>query len=470
MTTLITLPPELLALGDFAFIDVETTGTKPLEDRVTEVAIIRFYANGDVEPWQSLINPGMPIPAEIQALTGITNAMARDAPAYFDVRDDIRRLLEGAVFVAHNARFDYGFIKNEFRRQSESFTADVLCTVRLSRKLYPDDDGHGLDAIISRHRLSGFNRHRAMGDTEATAAFVSKASDDHTPEVLKLAVKSLLKTPSLPAHLPTTTLADIPDSPGVYLFYGINDLPLYIGKAKRLRERIRAHFSSDHMTPNDIRLSQEMRRIEWLPTAGEFSALLLEAQLVKERMPLHNVNLRRRDKVGFFQWQETDGRLTLEWTAAANLPDDHANVFGPFSDKASAKKWLMFAAREHRLCDHLLGFSKPRSENEPCFARQVGRCFGVCEGVETPAQHAERLRVALAANALPAWPFAGPAVLEETDTANDRRDVLVFDQWCAVSGGVRLPFDADVYRLLRRTMGKTASRFRAIGNDAASEG
>lgn len=468
MSPSLSLPPELLALGDFAFIDVETTGTKPLEDRITEVAIIRFSANGNVEAWQSLVNPGIPIPAEIQALTGITNAMVRDAPSYFDVREDVRRLLEGAVFVAHNARFDYGFIKNEFRRQGESFTADVLCTVRLSRKLYPDDDGHGLDAIISRHRLSGFNRHRAMGDTEATAAFVGKASDDHTPEVLKLAVKSLLKTPSLPAHLPATALADIPDSPGVYLFYGVNDLPLYIGKAKHLRERIRAHFSSDHMTPNDIRLSQEMRRIEWLPTAGEFSALLLEAQLVKERMPLHNVNLRRRDKVGFFQWQETDGQVTLEWIAAANLPDDHANVFGPFSDKASAKKWLMFAAREHRLCDHLLGFSKPRGESEPCFARQVGRCFGVCEGVETPAQHAARLAEAIMGNALPAWPFAGPAVFEEMDAANDRCDVLVFDQWCAVSGGVRLPFDADVYRLLRRTMGKTAQRFRAVSDEAVS--
>lgn len=470
MSSSLSLPPELLALGDFAFIDVETTGTKPLEDRVTEVAIIRFSANGDVEAWQSLVNPGIPIPAEIQALTGITNAMVRDAPSYFDVGNDVRRLLEGAVFVAHNARFDYGFIKNEFRRQGESFTADVLCTVRLSRKLYPDDDGHGLDAIISRHRLSGFNRHRAMGDTEATAAFVGKASDDHTPEALKLAVKSLLKTPSLPAHLPATALADIPDSPGVYLFYGVNDLPLYIGKAKHLRERIRAHFSSDHMTPNDIRLSQEMRRIEWLPTAGEFSALLLEAQLVKERMPLHNVNLRRRDKVGFFQWQETDGQVTLEWIAAANLPDNHANVFGPFSDKASAKKWLMFAAREHRLCDHLLGFSKPRGENEPCFARQVGRCFGVCESVETPAQHAERLREAMTANALPAWPFVGPAVFEEMDAANDRCDVLVFDQWCAVSGGVRLPFDADVYRLLRRTMGKTAQRFRAVSDEALNTG
>ena len=459
---LLEFPSALLTLGDFAFIDVETTGMKPLGDRVTEIAIIRFSANREPERWQSLINPGVAIPAEIQALTGISNAMVRDAPSFFAVRDKVRRLLEGAVFVAHNARFDYGFIKNEFRRQGEAFTADVLCTVRLSRRLYPDAEGHGLDAVIARHRLSGFDRHRAMGDTEATAAFVCKTEDDHSSDTLKAIVKSLLKTPSLPAHLPTTVLADIPDSPGVYLFYGINDLPLYIGKAKHLRERIRAHFSSDHMTPNDIRLSQEMRRIDWLPTAGEFSALLLEAQLVKERMPLHNVNLRRREKVGFFQLLETQENASLHWISAVNLPDAHTNIFGPFSDKASAKKWLMFAAREHQLCDHLLGFSKPRAANEPCFARQVGRCFGACDGTETLLAHTDRLREAIKANALPVWPFSGPAVYEEVDAANDRADALIFDQWCAMSGGAKLPFDADVYRLLRRTMGKTASRFRAI--------
>ena len=103
-------PPALLALGDFAFIDVETTGMKPLVDRVTEIAIIRFSASGGSERWQSLINPGVAIPAEIQALTGITNAMVRNAPSFFAVRTEVRRLLEGAVFVAHNARFDYGFI------------------------------------------------------------------------------------------------------------------------------------------------------------------------------------------------------------------------------------------------------------------------------------------------------------------------------------------------------------------------
>ena len=455
------LPDALRALGDFAFIDVETTGAKPLTDRVTEIAIIRFHADGSQWRWQSLINPGVAIPSEIQSLTGITNSMVRDAPSFFDVRDEVRGMLEGAVFVAHNARFDYGFIKNEFRRSAEAFTADVLCTVRLSRKLYPDADGHGLDALIHRHQLRGFDRHRAMGDSEATAAFVSVAADDVGEDVVKAAVRSLLKTPSLPAHLPVDALKNIPDSSGVYLFYGINDLPLYIGKAKHLRERIRAHFSSDHMTPNDIRLSQELTRIEWLPTAGEFSALLLEAQLVKERMPLHNVNLRRRDKLGFYRLREGEADAPLEWLSAAQIGESYADLYGPFSDRASAKKWLMFVAREHQLCDHALGFSRPRCEEEPCFARQLGRCYGACDGSETQAQHQARLRAALAPLAMAAWPFAGIALFEERDVANDRCDVLVFDHWCAISGGVRLPFDGDVYRLLKRTLGKTVSTLRA---------
>ncbi len=462
VTDSLALPSSILKLGEFAFIDVETTGGSAIRDRVTEVAIIRFHADGSVERWQSLINPGMSIPAAIQALTGITNAMVRDAPTFFDVREDVRRMLEGAVFVAHNARFDYGFIKNEFRRQSESFTADVLCTVRLSRALYPNADGHGLDAVIHRHKLRVTERHRAMGDTEATAAFVVAATAEHGDEHVHAAVKSLLRMPSLPQNLPTNALHDIPDSAGVYLFFGINDLPLYVGKAKHLRERIRSHFSSDHMSSNDLRLSQELRRIEWIPTAGEFSALLLEAQIVKQRLPLHNVKLRRREKLGFFQLVETDENTSLEWIEVSAVETITADLFGPYSDKAAAKRSLMETAREHRLCDHALGFSKPRVKDEPCFARQIGRCHGVCIGLETAQQHGERIRAALSALAVPVWPFPGEAVYEERDEANDRTDLLVFDQWCAVVGGERMPFDADVYKLLRQTMGKTASKFRAL--------
>ena len=118
------LPDTLLTLGSFAFIDVETTGSSPLSSRVTEIAIVRFAAGKSIARWQSLINPGESIPSAIQALTGITNDMVRHAPSFFDVRENVRELLEGAFFVAHNARFDYGFIKNECRRCAESLCLD----------------------------------------------------------------------------------------------------------------------------------------------------------------------------------------------------------------------------------------------------------------------------------------------------------------------------------------------------------
>jgi DNA polymerase III subunit epsilon len=465
------LPPALLSLGDFAFIDVETTGVKPLEDRLTEVAIVRFSRTHAPRVWQSLVNPGVSIPSEIQALTGITNEMLRDAPSFFEVCEAIRRELEGAFFVAHNARFDYGFIKNEFRRAGESFTGDVLCTVRLSRKLYPEVNGHGLDAIVERHRLRVENRHRALGDTLAIASFVHHACAELGEDFVVAASKSLLKMPSLPAHLPQDALDALPDSPGVYLFYGINDMPIYIGKAKALRERVRSHFSSDHMTPNDVRLSQELRRIEWIPTAGEFGALLLEAQLVKEKLPLHNVTLRRKAKLGFLTLPE--GSSQPEWISVSEIESELDSAsseapaqsrFGPFSDKASAKKWFTYAAREHNFCDHLAGLSKPRYGNERCFSRQLGRCLGACVGAETRESHRERVLDALAQHAIPAWPFAGIATYEERDIANDRVDLLQFDDWRALSGGVRAPFDADVYRLLVRMLAKSPERFVAIRN------
>ena len=454
------LSPELLALGEFAFIDVETTGGNPLADRVTEIAVIRFHADGRQTRWQSLINPSVSIPPAIQTLTGISNAMVRDAPEFFGVREELRALLDGAVFVAHNARFDYGFIKNEFRRVQEQFSADMLCTVRLSRRLYPAERGHGLDALVSRHRLGHFERHRAMGDCEATAAFVQHASEEHSPANVAAAARALLRTPSLPPHLPSDALANIPDGPGVYLFFGVNDLPIYIGKAKHLRERIRSHFSSDHMTMNDARLSRELRRIEWRPTAGEFSALLLESELIKERMPLRNIALRRRERQGFLDLSDDERGLHLEWCAASEAKDVVPDRYGPFTDQAAAKRWLMAAAREHRLCDHQLGFSRPRHAGEPCFARQIGRCHGYCEDSESRDRYRQRLQIALASKRLPAWPFPGATIFEERDIEHDRVDLLAFDQWCSLAGGARLPFDGDVFRLLRQVIERSPEAFR----------
>src|SRR6185436_15173326 len=148
-----------------AFVDLETTGTTPQGDRVTEIGIVRVVDGRLAEEWSTLVNPECPIPEEIQALTGITNAMVRDKPTFAELRREVAERLAGHVFVAHNARFDYGFLKNEFRRVEMPFTADVVCTVRLSRRLFPEAAGHSLDALIARHRLE------AVVSTQASLAF-----------------------------------------------------------------------------------------------------------------------------------------------------------------------------------------------------------------------------------------------------------------------------------------------------------
>ena len=122
----------------FVLIDVETTGANPVRDRVTEIAVLRVERGEVVERWESLVNPECPIPSLIQRLIGITDAMVAGAPTFADIADQVRARLDGAVFVAHNARFDYGFIRSEFARMEQSFDAPVLCTVKLSRALYPD--------------------------------------------------------------------------------------------------------------------------------------------------------------------------------------------------------------------------------------------------------------------------------------------------------------------------------------------
>ena len=193
-----------------AIIDLETTGMTATSDRITEIGIITVVNNEVIAEWSTLVNPECSIPEEIQSLTGITNAMVRDAPTFRELAQEVQQRLVDHVFVAHNARFDYGFIKNEFRRLDVPFTQDVLCTVRLARKLYPGYPSYSLDALRERHHLATDGRHRALGDARAAWQFIATALREHAPENVTAAIKSVLKMPSLPPQLPSSfsTAAD----------------------------------------------------------------------------------------------------------------------------------------------------------------------------------------------------------------------------------------------------------------------
>jgi len=477
-----------------AFVDLETTGTGPPGDRITEIGIVRVAEGRLLDEWSTLVNPECGIPADIQALTGITNAMVRGAPTFAQVAHEVRSRLEGRLFVAHNARFDYGFLKSEFRRLGESFTANVLCTVRLSRRLYPEAASHGLDAVIARHGLredgdrepdissgaarSRTGRHSALGDARAIWRFVQAIEHERDAGEIEAAVRRLLRIPSLPPQLAPDALEGLPEGPGVYRFYGVNEMPIYIGKSVDLRTRIRSHFSADHRCANDLRISSEIRRIEVDETAGELGALLAEARLVKELLPLHNQRLRRKANACFVRLPDLErppellAAKDIDWDARQARPGDCETLYGPFATKRHARERLEALAAEHGLCWRQLGWEK---RGGPCFARQVRRCRGACIGEETPAMHHLRLATALAPWRVADWPWPGRILVTERHPDGRFEEAHVFDRWrhlgtardeealaALLEARAEIEFDPDIYRILRAFVEKHPRAVRAL--------
>lgn len=451
-------------LPSYLMLDLETTGGNPVSDRIIEIAAVRVEEGREVARWSTLVNPERWVSPFITRLTGIDNTMVADAPRFEAVAPRLLELLHGTVLVAHNARFDHGFLKNAFQRMDIDLRVPLLCTVRLSRKLYPQHKGHGLDAILRRHGLHSATRHRAMGDVDAVLDFLALAHGELGVARVREAARALVSgVASVPPHL-ETTLQDIPDASGVYLFYGENRQPLYVGKSLQLRTRVMSHFQSDHTSGRDMQLAQGTRRVEYRRTAGELGALLLESRLVKELQPMFNRKLRRT--AALYAWQLSDDAHHRPQASLVKLGDPRVGVperlYGTFKSAKAARQSLLELTEVHGLCARTLGLE---SGSGRCFAQQVGRCQGACCGMEAAHKHLLRVQLALSALRLQDWPFAGRIGLREHDPHSGRTDIHVFDHWChlatvhdeaelqntlhARSG---LAFDLDTYQLLHKRL------------------
>lgn len=173
----------------FSIIDTETTGMHPSYARIIDIGIIRVEQGVVVKRYETLVNPGEPIPRIITRLTGITDEIVKDAPSFSDVALEVEKHLAGAVFVAHHAAFDYGFVKHEMFRAGIDWSAESLCTVLLSRKLFPGERSHSLEAIIERYGIGVDERHRALPDAEAVLEFMESISREVEPRVLERALR-----------------------------------------------------------------------------------------------------------------------------------------------------------------------------------------------------------------------------------------------------------------------------------------
>lgn len=180
---------------NFTIVDVETTGGNSFFNRVIEIGLLRVEKGEVVEEYQTLLNPGIMIPEFITRMTGISDEHVSVCPTFEELADDILSKFENAIFVAHNSQFDYGFIQEEFRRLGYAFNAEQLCTVRLSRTLFPEYKRHNLTELISRYKFECENRHRAFDDAKVLWDFLQHVHTNVSKEQLQAVLKRLIKKP-----------------------------------------------------------------------------------------------------------------------------------------------------------------------------------------------------------------------------------------------------------------------------------
>lgn len=444
-----------------AIVDLETTGADPTRDRITEIAILLTEGDTLLEQWSTLVNPERPIPTRIQDLIGITDSMVSDAPRFAELAAAVRKRLDGAVFVAHNVRFDYNFLRAAFEREGQAFHVPALCSVKFSRALYPQFSRHGLDAIIERHGYSIASRHRALDDAQIVWRFLQDCRAAHEAEVTERAwQRSLSTTPQ--TRLPAGELEALPEAPGVYVLRNAQGHPLEIGRARNLRSEVLGIFTNKD-NPRLRSRAKGVVAVDTIATAGELATGLAELQLLQRELPGKRQNAAwgwRLDE------QATTGTPLLQLQdLQGSDPTGWQSVFGCLRGPLEAQKLLRDICAKHQLCPRRLGLERGKGA---CHASALGKCRGVCRELESPTEHDHRLRAALHSLRVRDWPGGATAIVHERHSGTDREVFHVFDHWChigswstrseALREAPALPrrFDAEIYRLLLRWLSQPA--------------
>lgn len=441
--------------GAAVFVDIETNGGNGERGRITEIAVIRVE-NGEItDTFSSLINAGSPIPYWITTLTGITNEDVADAPYFDEIAGELDRIMQGALFVAHNVRFDFSFVKRQMEACGFTFRPKLFCTVRLSRALYPEHKGHSLEKIIQRHNIQVNGRHRAYDDAKAAFDFTQLAIREKGFTAFSQSVALQLKTKTLPPHIVETKFAGIPQSPGVYIFEDSAGAPLYVGKSVNMRQRVLSHFANDTKIAKEMKLAQACHNVSFIQTDTEIEALLLESAKIKELQPIHNRLLRRQVKQTVLVRTVNDAGYTQMQLTSRDLSDvtDFDEIYGVYTTKAKATARLESLIKTFDLCPKLMNLEKAKSA---CFRYHLGFCKGACVGEEDAEKYNRRVEYALERSKLETWPFKGELAVKISATK-----ALVIDQWVikgyvtALEDGsthlerIKNGFDIDTYKILR---------------------
>jgi DNA polymerase-3 subunit epsilon len=400
----------------YAIVDIETTGGYADHHRITEIAIYHHNGTEITDYFYTLINPGRSIPEFITGLTGITTEMVENAPAFEEVADDILRLLHDRVFVAHNAQFDYAFIKKEFEQAGISWSARKLCTVRLSRKIIPGLRSYSLGSLAESLGITIADRHRAGGDAEATAKIFTLLMNQDTEGHIRQALKRNSGETILPPNLPREEFDRLPAKAGVYYFLNEQGRVIYVGKAINIKKRIAGHFTGEAREWSRSRIRQEIHHITYELTGTELIALILESQEIQRLWPRYNQAQKfKTEEWGIFDYIDRQGYQRF----SVNVVSKGSHPLKRFSSKTDAWNYLWEKVNEYELCPKLSGLQVAKG---PCLHEQSGNCRGACSGKESPKKYNKRVAKALDSMEEPGDTFA---IIGKGRDAEERSIILV---------------------------------------------
>ncbi|MBS1680776.1 MAG: GIY-YIG nuclease family protein [Bacteroidetes bacterium] len=373
----------------YAIVDIETTGGHAAGHRITEIAIYHHDGHSITDQYRSLINPGRTIPYFITGLTGINYEMVKEAPAFKDIARELHGWLEGRVFVAHNAHFDYSFLKKEFEDVGIPWNSKKLCTVRLARKIIPGLHSYGLGRLAESLGIKITDRHRAGGDAFATAKIFDLLLKRDNSGVIEKSLKRNSGETILPPNLPHQEFNLLPAKAGVYYFLDAHGQVIYVGKAVNIKKRMIGHFTGEAREWNRSNIRNEIHHITYELTGSELIALIFESQEIRRLWPKYNLAQKyKTEEWGIYDYEDRNGYLRF----CVNLVSKGTNPPITFSSKGDAWNFWWEKVKEFELCPKLSGLQLAKGL---CFSFQSGTCHGACQGVESAKKYNKRAQKAV---------------------------------------------------------------------------
>lgn len=374
----------------YAIVDIETTGGNTQSDRITEIGILIHDGVQVVEEYSSLVNPEKRITYRISSITGITNEVVETAPKFYEIARKVVELTTGCTLVAHNAKFDYGFIRNEFKSLGFDFKLPVLCTVELSRSLLPGQKSYNLGHLCKSLGIESKVFHRALGDAQATAKLFEQLQ-----AIARLRSKDVTEAAQLSrmnpeANLKKDQIDKLPKETGVYYFYDASHQLIYVGKSVDIRSRVLSHFANN-TNSKALEMKANIAHIRYAVTGSELVALLKESDEIKRFKPIFNRAQRRsRFNIGLFASYDAAGYLQFR---LERLRKGGLEPVSAFSSLLEARGYLERMLDEQQLCQKHLGLQKVKG---PCFYHGIHKCLGACTGEEEAQAYNERAQQVIA--------------------------------------------------------------------------